>query len=467
MLDFLKKSSNILGINARNLSYIRPSNPQSSVQLADNKLKTKKILKRAGAPVASTFGIIRSHKDLASFNWNKLPDSFALKPNRGIGGEGILIVYGRKKNNNWVKADKSEVSIKDLQNHIRNILDGNFSLFNIPDIAFFEGRIKILKLFKPYSYRGIPDIRIIVYNGVPVMAMLRIPTRESGGKANLQQGGIGAGIDMASGVTTTSILGKKRIVEYVPGTRLLLSGIKIPYWTEILKLSVKAQKVSNLGYLGADIAIDREKGPVFFELNARPGLSIQIANLTSLKDRLERIKGLEIKTIKRGVRIAQDLFGGEIEEEVEDTTGKNVIGINEEVEIIDKQGISHKILAKIDTGAFRTTICQTIAEQFGIDKIVDYKKVRSALGTEKRSIIEFSFVLDKYPVSTQAFIADREKLKYDMIIGRRDLKRFLVDPDKKIFMTDETKQKHELRSLKKRLRKKLKLKKSIYKILNT
>ncbi len=461
MLSFLRKSRNILGINARNLSYIRPSNPQRSVQLADNKLKTKKILKQSGIPVASTFGIIRNHKDLENFDWSKLPDSFALKPNRGVGGEGILVVYGRKKNNNWVKADKSEISIKNLQNHINNILDGNFSLFNIPDVAFFEERVKILKLFKPYSYRGIPDIRIIVYNKVPIMAMLRTPTKKSAGKANLHQGGIGAGIDMSSGVTTTAILGKKKIIEYVPGTRLLISGIQIPYWTDILKLAVKAQIVSGLGYLGADIAIDREKGPIFFELNARPGLSIQIANMASLKDRLERIKGLKIKTIKRGVRIAQDLFGGEIEEEVEETTGKKIIGINEEVEIIDKQGLRHKIMAKIDTGAFRTTICQSLAEQFGVGKNVGYKEVRSALGTEKRPIIEFSFILDKYPVSTQAFVADREELKYDMIIGRRDLKRFLVDPDKKVFMTQETKQKHELKNLKKSLKKKLKLRKKL------
>jgi len=461
MLNFLKKSRNILGINARNLSYIRPSNSQKAVQLADNKLKTKKILKQSGIPVASTFGIIRHHKDLENFDWSKLPDSFALKPNRGVGGEGILVVYGRKKNNNWVKADKSEVSIKDLENYVNNIIDGNFSLFNIPDIAFFEERVRIFKLFKPYSYRGIPDIRIIVYNKVPIMAMLRIPTKGSAGKANLHQGGIGAGIDMSSGITTTAILGKKKIIEYVPGTRLLISGIQIPYWTDILKLAVKAQIVSNLGYLGADIAIDREKGPIFFELNARPGLSIQIANMAPLKDRLERIEGLKIKTIKRGVRIAQDLFGGEIEEEVEETTGKKIIGINEEVEIIDKQGLRHKVMAKIDTGAFRTTICQSMAEQFGVGKNVGYKKVRSALGTEKREIIEFSFILDQYPVNTQAFVADREELKYDMIIGRRDLKRFLVDPDKKVFMTQETKYKHELKTLKKSLKKKLKLRKKL------
>lgn len=454
MLNYLKKSEQILGLNARNLLYIRPSNSKGPIKLADDKLQSKKILKKAGIPIAKTYGIIRNHKELNNFDWDKLPDSFALKPNRGSGGDGITVVFGRKKNNNWVKADGSEITVKDLKNHIRNILDGSFSLFNIPDIAFFEQRIQILKLFKQYSYRGIPDIRVIVYEKVPIMAMLRLPTRSSHGKANLQQGGIGVGIDIGNGTTTTSILGKNKIIEYVPGTRLLLSGIEIPYWQDILKLAVKAQDISSLGYLGADIAIDREQGPVFFELNARPGLSIQIANLDSLKDRLERVKGLNIKTIKRGVNLAQNMFGGEIEEEVEDQTGKKVIGINEEVEIIDKKNIHHKVMAKIDTGAYRTTICESLAEQFGVQKIVGYRKVRSALGKEERSLINLSFILDKQIVNTKAFIADRERMKYDMIVGRKDLKRFLVDPDKKIFMTEETKKHHELKTLKKRLRKK-------------
>ena len=112
------------------------------------------------------------------------------------------------------------IKIEDLKTHVQNILDGSFSLSGIPDIAFFEERLKLLKLFKPYSYKGIPDIRIIVYNKVPVMAMLRLPTRESDGKANLQQGAIGAGIDMATGVTTTAVFGKGKIIEYIPKTRL-------------------------------------------------------------------------------------------------------------------------------------------------------------------------------------------------------------------------------------------------------
>jgi len=456
MWKTLVKSKGILGMNARNLAYIRPSNSKGAVRLADNKLLAKKMLKSAKIPVPKTYGIIKNILDLEKFDWSKLPASFVLKPNRGLGGEGILVIFGRKKNGNWVKADRSEISLDFLKSHIMNILEGNYSLFNIPDMAFFEERIKILRLFKPYAYKGIPDIRIIVYNKVPVMSMLRLPTRESGGRANLHQGGIGVGIDMGAGITTTAVVKSPhdKIIECVPGTRMVLSGIKIPFWSHILELAIHAQIISNLGYLGADIMIDREKGPVFLELNARPGLSIQVANLAPLKERLERLKGLNIKTEKRGVNLAKNLFGGEIEEEIEETSGKKVIGINEPIEIIDHHGIKHPMLAKIDTGAFRTTICKSLAEKFGIEKLVAFKKVKSALGVDKRPIINLSFVLDNKLVSTKAFVADREKLKYDIIIGRRDLGNFLIDPVKHVFMTDKTRHKHVLRQLKQRLKQK-------------
>jgi len=39
---------------------------------------------------------------------------------------------------------------------------------------------------------GLPDIRIICFNMVPVIAMLRIPTELSDGKANLHSGACAA-----------------------------------------------------------------------------------------------------------------------------------------------------------------------------------------------------------------------------------------------------------------------------------
>lgn len=456
-------------MNSRNLEYIRPENRKRAKKIADEKILSKKILKKADIPVPKLIAKIDSRQELENFDWNILPTSFALKPNRGFGGEGILIVYGKKKNLNnvWIKADGSLVTIDDLKGHINNIIDGSFSLSNIPDVAFFEERLQLLKLFKPYAYKGIPDIRVIVYNKVPVMAMLRLPTKDSGGKANLQQGAIGVGIDLATGVTTSAVQGKGKIIEYAPGTRLLLSGIKIPYWQDILKLAIKAQEVSGLGFLGADVAIDKERGPVFLELNARPGLSIQIANLAGLKRRLDRVADIKIKTAERGIRVGMNLFGGEIEGEIEDISGRKVIGTVEKVKLIGKDGKEIEVEAKIDTGAYSSSIDIELAKNLGFEDLLnffnslnlsnDFKRedvkqieerlrrehlgkhpdladiiiIISSHGASIRPKINLNFIMDNMEIATQVNIIERAELKRDMIIGRKNLGKYLVDVNKK------------------------------------
>ena len=468
MFDFLKKSSLLLGMNARNLEYIRPNNRKRGMEIADNKLLCKRVLKKNNLGVSALIAKIKNHEELEQFDWNSLPSSFALKPNRGFGGEGIVVVYAKKKGRDdaWVKANGSIITVEDLKSHIRNILDGSFSLANTPDIAFFEERLKLLKLFKPYSYKGIPDIRVIVFNHVPVMAMLRLPTKASDGKANLQQGAIGVGIDLATGTTTTAIIGKGHLIEYVPDTRLVLSGIKIPYWKEILRMSVEAQTLSGLGFLGADIAIDRDRGPVILELNARPGLSIQLANLAGLKGRLKRVAGLKIKTTERGIRVGRNLFGGEIEEEIEELSGKRVIGSIEKVKLIGKDGKEIEVEAKIDTGADSTSIDIELAKQLGFEEVLkffetipkpdstdrdDLKKISDAYDTKYRTAhpdlqaitftysangfsmrpkIEISLLIDGLLVPARVTIADRASLEYPVIIGRKSLRKFLVDVSK-------------------------------------
>ncbi len=469
LFSALIASKKVLGMNSRNLTYIRPNNLKSARLLADNKIESKKMLKKHKIPTPKLIAQISSHEELEKFNWDLLPDSFVLKPNSGLGGSGILIVYARKKNakNIWIKSNGKTISQKDLTNHISNILDGAFSITNSADIAFFEERLKISKELKPYSYKGIPDIRIIIYNKVPVMAMLRLPTKSSDGKANLQQGGIGVGIDIATGTTTTAVQGKSKIIEYIPKTRMLLRGIKIPYWDEMLEHSVRAQEVSGLGYLGADIAIDRDKGPVFLELNAQPGLSIQIANMAGLKSRLERVEGLKIKNAAHGVRVGKNLFGGEIEQELEETSGKKVIGSIENVIIngIGKKKIEVK--AKIDTGAYSTSIDIELAKKLGYsdtinafskidltqfdikpgnessikkefitkykDKIPfldDIAVVFASSGSSIRPVIKTSIIIDSRKIIAKVNIIDRSNLKYPAIIGKRNLHRFLIDVSK-------------------------------------
>lgn len=476
MFELIKKSflcykagRNVLGMNSRNLEYIRPFNRINAKKIADDKLLSKRVLKKAEIAVPKLIGKISDLASLDNFDWQTLPDSFVLKPNKGFGGEGIVVVYGKKKNRSdaWIKADGTLITIEDLKSHVRNIIDGSFSLSGVPDIAFFEERLKLLKLFKPYAFKGIPDIRIIVFNKMPIMAMLRLPTRESNGKANLAQGAIGVGIDLASGTTTTAVMGKKKIIEYLPGTRLLLSGIKIPYWMDILNLAVRSQEISGLGFLGADIAIDKELGPVILELNARPGLAIQVANLDGLKGRLKKAAGIKIKTVKKGIRVGMDLFGGEIEEELEEISGKKVIGAIEKVKLVGKDEKEIEVEAKIDTGAYSSSIDEELAKELGFSELIEkfatidlskytitaenealikenilknYKNqmplledvavIFSASGSSIRPMVKISFILDAINIETKVNITDRKTLAYPMLIGRRNLGKFLININK-------------------------------------
>jgi len=450
--------SGVLGINARNLLYIKPSLSKKVLRILDNKLLTKKVLTKENIPVPKTFASISNPKELTEFEWEKLPPSFALKPNRGLGGEGILVVFGKKKGPEQtsrllrsydlpfllrfgkqttaearIEADGSIVTIQDMRNHIQNILEGTFSLGTLPDIAFFEERIKILKLFKTYSFRGIPDIRVIVYNSIPVMAELRLPTKESGGKANLHLGAIGVGLDMGNGTATHAVY-HDRPIDYIPGTQYTPRGIKIPDWSHILELAIRAQKAVGCQFLGADISIDRDRGPTILELNARPGLAIQIANMAPLRERLERVRGLAVPSIKKGAKIAQDLFGGTADVELEGLSGKKIIGAREQITIYGPDKETYTTFARVDTGAYRTAVCRSIADKLQLTKVLKYKKVRGALGKEERPVIDLTFELDKEKIKTEAFIASREDMKHDVIIGRKDLKKFLVDPTKNMLL---------------------------------
>ncbi len=463
MLEVFKSSNAILGINERNLKYIRQYNSKGAKRIADDKLLTKKILSDNGIQTPALIGKIRSFKELERFNFQKLPGSVVVKPKKGFGGEGIIVFFSKDKYNNWVKADKTRYTEKDLRTHIQGILEGNFSLKNEPDVAFFEERVLMHPDFKKYSYRGIPDIRIIVYNQVPVMAMLRLPTRESDGKANLHAGGIGCGIDISSGITTTAVH-HDNFIETHPDFGVGLRGIKIPFWNKILDIAVRTQVYSGLGFLGVDLVIDRVKGPLVLELNARPGLGIQIANNDGLKGRLERVTGLQIKSVERGIKVAKNLFGGEVEEEIESLSGKQLVGFIEYAEILGKDGLSHKIKVKNDSGALWSSLDTTMAKELGYNEalnefeefskdhpfsnlregrkikllaqrkfedhkdIVNVALVKQSTGLDLRPVLKIPFIMSGLKVDTKFTITHRKDMVYDAIIGRRGLRKFLINP---------------------------------------
>lgn len=416
-------SKGVLGMNARNYLYIRRFNPPSAKRVADDKLKTKKMLIAHEIPTSNLFHTFETRDSIRNFSWRPPADGFVVKPARGYGGEGIIVF------NSWDKGQGETVSgqvytLKQLESHLLDIFEGVYSLQSLPDFAFVEERITPHAFFKKYSPIGLPDIRVIVFNKVPVMAMLRLPTEESRGKANLHLGAVAAGVDLRTGITNHAIHKDKPII-FLPGTKIKARGIKIPDWDDVLFLAAKTAKASRLGYVGVDLVFDANKGPMVLEMNARPGLSIQNANLASLRPRLERIEHLEIGSIERGVEVAKSLFADDFSDKVQ--IRPKVLRVIEQI-TLSHEGNERVIEAKLDTGAFRTSLDEELAKELGIPLLPKKIFVQSASGQSYRPAVKITFSLAGKKVTTTATIADRSHMSYPIIIGRRDLKGFYVDP---------------------------------------
>ncbi len=282
------REAGVLGMNRRNAEYIMRSNPRSLFPLVDDKLKTKQLAEACKIPTPSLYHVVKHHGDIPALE-KELGgyQDFVIKPARGAGGSGIIL-FTERTDEGFVKQDGEVVPMKDLAYHISDILSGIYSLEGLEDRAFVEALVHPDTIFDEVTYRGVPDIRIIVYRGVPAMSMVRLPTRVSDGKANLHRGAIGVGIDMAEGTTLAGVH-RSGVVTHHPDTNKPVTGIRVPYWEKILLMAAKAVDMTGLDYLGVDLVIDQEQGPLLLELNARPGLQIQIANQAGLLRRLELI----------------------------------------------------------------------------------------------------------------------------------------------------------------------------------
>ncbi len=479
---YKKNADKILSLNRRNQFYQRQLNTHMAKKIADNKLLTKRVLRRASIPTPEIYKVIRTPRQLEYVNWENLPKSFVVKPNQGSRGRGILIIYGRKRNKlEWIKSNGEIATVDDMKNHILKIFEGRFSLGNRRDIALIEDRLQNDKVMDKYSYKGVPDIRIIVYNKIPIMAAARFPTAESQGKANLHAGALYVGIDISNGITTNAIHLKSKSIlqdtyEFVDETfdlkaNLPLRGIEIPEWNEILEIAVRCQEMSGLGYAGVDVALDRHKGPMVFELNCRPGLGIQVPNKAGLRFRLERVEGIHVRNAKHGVRISKNLFGGEVSEEIEKLSGKQIVNLVEKMTLYGKdsgkkKGIKLTVKGLLDTGKITSRIDKgTVAKIGYLDAIklfkrLDFPKVFSGFTEAQEFIDEVERDVDDYPDINrlakiveegkikvrpviniklkvrgeikyiEAVISSRKDLIYPVLLGRKELKEYLIDAGK-------------------------------------
>jgi alpha-L-glutamate ligase-like protein len=214
-------------------------------------------------------------------------DDFVIKPNHGSAGRGILVVTGRD-DKGFRRHNGECLRVDDLRQHLSDILSGMYSLGGHPDTALVQQRIRLHPAFTQVTYKGIPDVRVILYRNEPAMAMLRLPTKASNGRANLHQGGIGTGIELETGITHHAVQ-HNRFVERHPDTGRPVVGMRVPFWEEVLQLARKVSEVVGLGYIGVDVVVDAIGGPMLLEANARPGLAIQIANGRGLSPALEAI----------------------------------------------------------------------------------------------------------------------------------------------------------------------------------
>jgi alpha-L-glutamate ligase-like protein len=282
----------LVGIGRRNADFVLAYNQRKFYPRVDDKLITKRLALEAGLPVPDLYAVVSEEHQIADLHDKLKPhEQFVVKPAHGSGGDGILVISGRR-GDRYRRANGHLMSRDEFEHHLSNGLSGLFSLGGHPDHLLVEYCVQFDPIFDQVSYKGVPDVRIIVFLGYPVMAMIRLPTRLSDGKANLHQGAIGVGIDIPSGITCRGVWGTEIIRDH-PDTEHSIVGLEIPRWAELLEMASRCYELSGLGYVGVDFVLDRNRGPLILELNARPGLAIQIANGNGLLHRLRKVEALK------------------------------------------------------------------------------------------------------------------------------------------------------------------------------
>jgi hypothetical protein len=110
-----------------------------------------------------------------------------------------------------------------------------------------------------------------------------------------------------------------------------------------------------------------------------------------------------------------------------------VIGRNVTVSIVTPDG-DVDILAKVDTGAYSSSIDESFFKSLNLDeKVIKNKMVRNVHGEEQRDVYDIDLIIKDMKISSELNVFDRSKMKYKMILGRQDIVKLgaLVDVTKK------------------------------------
>jgi len=420
------KPSHILGMNSR-YRYTK-LNPRSARLYGFSKLKTKELLQAHNISTANIYHVFKSLSDLENVNWETIPTPFVIKPASGSAGKGIWIIKEKVPDQLvWLNHNREPLTDEDLSLHVSNILDGEFSTWGNQYQALVEEMIPPHPILGKYAYRGTPDVRVVVFNSVPVMVELRIPTKESAGKANLDQGAIGLGVDIATGITTYGIKGKREAITHFPGTKKKVNGIRIPQWNQVLKIAVEAANAAGFVFMGADIFIHPEKGPMIVELNGFPGLSIQLANRAGLKKRIERVEGIEVRNAEHGCKIGQALFAESFADNIKAEEGLKIISTKPKIKVFGDHKQNEIVPSMVNTGRFRSAISEQLADELGLVDLEDLLWQQQESSEGKVPVVPVSIRIMNHTINTAMIVTKKlDRRSHKIELGRRDLGGFLV-----------------------------------------
>lgn len=403
MFDF-----GILWMNGRNLNYIKKYNSRSGVSLADNKLRTKKSLEALGVPFAQTYATIRNIDELKKFQFESIDaKEFVIKPNKGSKGRGILIV--KRQEDNHFLVNSEVLSKENLSHHLRDILDGVYSISGFSDTVVFEELLRPHHDFVEFCRFWLADIRIIVFNSVPIAAMIRVPTKESGWKANLAQGGLGFGINISTWQVNSFLFEWRIYNSHFPLSYDEFENKQLPFWDNILQYSAKIQSSVWLGYLALDWVLTKN-GPKLLEINARAGLEIQNITGIPLKSRLRRIENIKVDSYKKWISIAHSLFGGK-SQTVVDTSNTLYLSQLGTIKSAGSRDFSFPVTVTINLSESVTRVSKNIWE---------------AIGKSKWNIsIDGSSIRFKEPEFDQnTFLSSKNEVS----LGLKEVKNYIIKP---------------------------------------
>jgi alpha-L-glutamate ligase-like protein len=420
------KPAHILGLNSR---YLYTSlNPNSAKQYGFSKTVTKELLAQHNIATAQVYHVFDSQDDTDNILWDNIPLPFVIKPASGSAGKGVWLIKSKiADEQSWLNYEGEKVTQADLELHIENILDGEFTTWGRNHKAIVEELVPPHPKLAKYTYKGTPDIRVIVFNSVPIMAMLRLPTKESEGRANLDRGAYGLGIDIGTGITTYGLKGKSEHVTHFSDSKRKVNGIKIPQWTQVLELAVTAANAAGYVFMGADLFIHPEKGPMIVEVNGFPGLSIQLANKAGLKRRIERVEGLEVRDPKHGVKIGQALFAETFADKIRIEEGLTIIPIRPIIRVVGEDRRKTAIEALINTSRNRSAISQELAEELGLVDYDDLLWQQQESLEGKVPVVEVVFQIKNHTIKTAMVVSKRlNRTKHKVELGTKDTQGFLI-----------------------------------------